>query len=134
MQLAMSPWQGSSRLVGQSNFAATHIPPSDSPSNPMHLHYHHPHHASPLPVPPCISTTSTSMHLTHLRIHRPPSCHESILISVSTASTGGGVLFQAGVLFSIEDVKIWPILAHLGKFRLFCRKFTHLLMDFQRPK
>ena len=60
--------QGSSRLVGQSNFAATHIPPSDSPSNPMHLHHYHPHHASPLdpvsaPVGARISASTIHPHV-----------------------------------------------------------------------
>ena len=33
------------------------------------------------------------------------------LILITIATTGGGVLFQAGVLLRIEDVQFWPILA-----------------------
>ena len=36
------------------------------------------------------------------------TCDIAELISVPTATTGGGVLFQAGVLVSIENVKFWP--------------------------
>ena len=39
---------------------------------------------------------------------------------VSLASTGSGVLFQGGVLFSIENAFFlnffWPVLANLGYF------------------
>ena len=45
------------------------------------------------------------------------------LILVTTATTGSSVLFQAGILFSIENAKYWPILAHLGYFVANLRTF-----------
>ena len=38
--------------------------------------------------------------------------------------------FQAGLFFSIESAKFWPILAHLDPFCLSCREFTHFLLYF----
>ena len=45
------------------------------------------------------------------------------LILDSTASTGSGVLFQAGVLFSIENVKLWPFRPDLTYFVANIRPF-----------
>ena len=47
-----------------------------------------------------------------------------MLILVTTATTGGGVLFQAGAPFSIKNAKFWPVLAIFGYFV----KFTHFLI------
>ena len=46
------------------------------------------------------------------------------LILVTTATTGISVLFQAGVLFSIEIAKFWRILA-------IKREFVHFLYYLQ---
>ena len=40
---------------------------------------------------------------------------------VTIATTGGGMLFQAGVLYSSKKAKFWPIW-------VFCRKFTRFLV------
>ena len=34
-------------------------------------------------------------------------------ILCTTVTTGGGVFFKAGVLFSIENTKFWPILSQI---------------------
>ena len=40
----------------------------------------------------------------------------SQLILIRTVTIGGGVLFQTGLLFSIQNTKMLPILARFGKF------------------
>ena len=45
---------------------------------------------------------------------------------VSLASTGGGVLFQGCVLFSVENAKFWPGLANFGNFSLIFALFGGL--------
>ena len=50
---------------------------------------------------------------------------------VSLASTGGGVLFQGRVLFSVENAKFWPGLANFGNFFADIRTFGWTLY---RPK
>ena len=50
--------------------------------------------------------------------------HRAQLILVTTATTCGGIFFQAGALFSTENTKCWHILANLNylfcDFKLFC--------------
>ena len=46
-------------------------------------------------------------------------------------TTGGGILFQAGVLFSKENAKFWPILASLGNF---VANLRTVWRDFTGPK
>ena len=70
---------------------------------------------------------------------RVPHTYSEKMILLKTiwnhsATSGGSVLFQAGVHFSREKVKCWSILAKFGKFWLFCRKFKHLLVFFYSPK
>ena len=55
--------------------------------------------------------------------------HSSVL--VTTATTGGGVFFQAGALVCKENVKFWPILADIGDFVANLRTFW---CPFYRPK
>ena len=38
--------------------------------------------------------------------------------------------FWAGVLFSIQNAKFWPILVHFDQLWLFCTEITHFLMYF----
>ena len=38
------------------------------------------------------------------------------LIFVTTATTSGGILFRAGILYSMENAKFWPILANYVYF------------------
>ena len=47
------------------------------------------------------------------------------LIFDTTFRTGGGVLFQIGVLFLQRECEWWPILAPLGPVWLLCCKFPH---------
>ena len=50
------------------------------------------------------------------------------LISIATVNIGGGVFFQAGVLYSVENAKFWPIWAFC-----FC-EFTHFLVYYYRAE
>ena len=52
------------------------------------------------------------------------------LIFVTTIQPAVVYFFQAGVLFSIENAKFWPILAHFDQFWLLRREFTYFLVYF----
>ena len=59
---------------------------------------------------------------------------EPQLILFTTATTGGGVLFWAGVIVNIKKVKMLPILAHFAPFWQLCREMAYFLVYFLLAK
>ena len=64
----------------------------------------------------------------HMYMH---SIYGSVIAHISrNHTTGGDVHLRAGVIFSIENVKFWPILAHFDQFWLLRQEFTYFLVYF----
>ena len=87
------------------------------------------HHKSCLSRPPL--ATITGSHLSFLYHDQPGRDADSAeFLDLQGIARIIQVIFQAGLLFSRENAKIWHVLAHFGKFWLISHYFTHFLAYF----
>ena len=59
----------------------------------------------------------------------PPLMLSSLLIFVTNKQTAAVYFFRAGVLFSIENAKFWPILPILLFFLTFLKRRTNIYLQ-----